>query len=60
MAKTQPQADPTPAEPFGGVIATSPTAPPHPHPVGTPPGGGVWRWDTQAGRWVSLDAPAAD
>ena len=32
--------------------------PKHPDPIGTPPGGGEWTWDTQVGQWIRTDLPA--
>jgi len=31
--------------------------PAFPHPVGTPPGGGLWRWDTHTGQWLLQNEP---
>lgn len=40
---------------------TPQTAPAVPtQPTTTPPGGGSWRWDAQAGAWVSRSPTAAD
>lgn len=41
---------PTPKTPAAG-----PAAPPHPEPVGTPPGGGRWSWDPWQGQWQPAD-----
>lgn len=42
------------------TTSTPPSDPPHPQPIGTPPGGGRWTWDPWQGRWQPADAAPAD